>query len=64
MRRRYSTRLPRREVHRRIEVYVDAVIDGVGRTARRRRMAAATVRNWVRWVERARTRAKEGRCAR
>jgi hypothetical protein len=64
MRRRYRTRLPRREVHRRIDVYVDAVIDGVGRTARRRRLAPATVRNFVRWVERARARAKEGRCAR
>jgi len=56
MRRRYRTRLPRREVRRRFDVYVDAVIDGVARTARRRRMAPATVRNFVRWVGRARAR--------
>jgi hypothetical protein len=64
MRRPYRKRLPRRDVHRRIDVYVGAVVDGVAATARRRRLAPATVRNWVRWVERVRERAGAGRRSR
>ncbi len=53
---RYRTRLERREVLRRIDAHTDVLLDGVGKAARRRRVEPATIRNWVRWVERVRAR--------
>lgn len=63
MRRPCRTRLTRGDALRRIDAQADVLLDGAEKAARLRRVTPATIRNWVRWVERVRARvgATQGR---